>query len=248
MPNRILKESICTSDNLNNLKPEEEVFFYRLLVSCDDYGRMDGRPQIIRAKCYPLKLDSVKDKDIEKLLDVLVKEKLIHLYEVEGFLYIQMATWEKHQQVRAKKSRYPSPNEGKILMKSSEIKRNQVKSNVPVIQSNPIQSESNPIPIVREDSEKIPYADIINYLNQKTGKGYKHTTNKTQECIHARWNEGFRLDDFKTVIDIKVAEWKGTERDKFLRPETLFGPKFEGYLNQKPPKPQKKFRDEWGID
>ncbi|PTL09372.1 replication protein [Staphylococcus gallinarum] len=76
------------------------------------------------------------------------------------------------------------------------------------------------------------YQPIINYLNEKTGKHYKHTTNKTQTVIKARWNEGFTEDDFKKVIDNKVAEWKGTDMEKFLRPETLFGNKFEGYLNQ----------------
>lgn len=76
------------------------------------------------------------------------------------------------------------------------------------------------------------YQPIINYLNEKTGKHYKHTTNKTQTVIKARWNEGFTEDDFKKVIDNKVAEWKGTDMEKYLRPETLFGTKFEGYLNQ----------------
>lgn len=76
------------------------------------------------------------------------------------------------------------------------------------------------------------YQPIINYLNEKTGKHYKHTTNKTQTVIKARWSEGFTEDDFKKVIDNKVAEWKGTDMEKFLRPETLFGTKFEGYLNQ----------------
>lgn len=76
------------------------------------------------------------------------------------------------------------------------------------------------------------YQTIINYLNEKTGKHYKHTTNKTQIVIKARWNEGFTEDDFKKVIDNKVTEWKGTNMEKYLRPETLFGTKFEGYLNQ----------------
>lgn len=76
------------------------------------------------------------------------------------------------------------------------------------------------------------YQPIINYLNEKTGKHYKHTTNKTQTVIKARWNEGFTEDDFKKVIDNKVTEWTGTDMEKYLRPETLFGTKFEGYLNQ----------------
>src|SRR5690554_1415269 len=88
-------------------------------------------------------------------------------------------------------------------------------------------------PATQDDaSEKIPYKEIIDYLNMKTGSQYKHTTKKTRELIRARWNEGFNLDDFKAVIDKKCVEWIGTEWEKFLRPVTLFGTKFESYLNQ----------------
>ncbi|ATN02452.1 conserved phage C-terminal domain-containing protein [Staphylococcus capitis] len=80
--------------------------------------------------------------------------------------------------------------------------------------------------------EPIPYKEIVAYLNDKTNKKYKHTTGKTRRFIEARWNEDFRLDDFKKVIDIKTSEWLGTSQEKYLRPETLFGTKFEGYLNQ----------------
>jgi uncharacterized phage protein (TIGR02220 family) len=80
----------------------------------------------------------------------------------------------------------------------------------------------------------IPYREIVDYLNAKAGTSYRHTTKKTQQLIRARWNEGFRLDDFKTVIDKKVAEWLNDPKmNKYLRPETLFGTKFESYLNQK---------------
>lgn len=78
------------------------------------------------------------------------------------------------------------------------------------------------------------YKEIINYLNLKTNSTYRHTTKKNQTLIHARLNEGFVIDDFKKVIDIKCAEWLHDEKmNKYLRPETLFGTKFEGYLNQK---------------
>lgn len=80
----------------------------------------------------------------------------------------------------------------------------------------------------------IPYLEIVDYLNAKAGTSYRHTSKKTQQLIRARWNEGFRLDDFKIVIDKKVAEWfNDPKMNKYLRPETLFGTKFESYLNQK---------------
>lgn len=75
------------------------------------------------------------------------------------------------------------------------------------------------------------FKEIILHLNTRAGTNYQASTKKTQSCIHARIKEGFTIDDFKTVIDKKCAEWIGTEYEKYLRPETLFGTKFEGYLN-----------------
>lgn len=84
------------------------------------------------------------------------------------------------------------------------------------------------------DSFKASLSEIISYLNEKTESAYKTTTKKTQSCIRARLDEGFKVDDFKTVIDKKCAEWIGDPKmEKYLRPETLFGTKFEGYLNAK---------------
>lgn len=75
--------------------------------------------------------------------------------------------------------------------------------------------------------------EIVNYLNSKIGTHYRATTRKTQSLIKARMNEGFTVDDFKTVIDNKVDEWGSDNKmSKYLRPETLFGTKFESYLNQ----------------
>jgi uncharacterized phage protein (TIGR02220 family) len=85
-----------------------------------------------------------------------------------------------------------------------------------------------------DDKENIPFTEIIEYLNEKTGSRFKTTGRKTRGFIKARWNEGFTFDDFQTVIDKKTAEWlKDEKMNPYLRPETLFGTKFESYLNQK---------------
>lgn len=75
--------------------------------------------------------------------------------------------------------------------------------------------------------------NIIGYLNKKCKTQYKATTKTTTKHINARFREGFTEDDFVKVIDKKVKEWKGTDMEKYLRPQTLFGTKFESYLNQK---------------
>ena len=86
--------------------------------------------------------------------------------------------------------------------------------------------------ITDTDNKEI-YKNIISYLNSVCGTNYKHTTPKTQKQINARLKEGFTEEDFRTVINKKSKEWFGTEMEKYLRPETLFGTKFESYLNQK---------------
>lgn len=81
--------------------------------------------------------------------------------------------------------------------------------------------------------KEIPYGEIIAYLNEKAKTNYSLKSARTREKIKARYHEGFSIDDFKRVIDNKVSDWIGGEFEKYLRPETLFGSKFEGYLNQK---------------
>lgn len=79
----------------------------------------------------------------------------------------------------------------------------------------------------------VPFDEIIEYLNAKTGKQFR-VSQVARQHINARWREGFRLEHFKTVIDKKTAEWLDDPRmEQYLRPQTLFGTKFESYLNQK---------------
>ena len=99
--------------------------------------------------------------------------------------------------------------------------------------SNGNGQNETPIPNINTNvfTDKKPYKTIVSYLNEKAKTAYKTKTKDTQKHINARLAEGFTVDDFKTVIDKKCAEWIGTEWEKFLRPSTLFGTKFEQYLN-----------------
>ncbi|MEC5300572.1 MULTISPECIES: conserved phage C-terminal domain-containing protein [Staphylococcus] len=108
-----------------------------------------------------------------------------------------------------------------------------VKMSKPIPETNTeITSETSTDNNMSNSSTTHPYESIIEHLNQNTGKHYKSTTRKTKDLIKARFNEGFNEQEFLTVINNKVAEWKGTDMEKYLRPETLFGTKFESYLNQ----------------
>lgn len=152
MPNRILKESICTSDSVDSLSWFEEVLFYRLIVNCDDYGRFDGRPAIIKNRLFPLK-ESLTAKAISKAVNTLVTAGLVVLYEFEGKPYLYLPTWNDHQNVRAKRSKYPSP-EGCVI--AHENICNHMYADVPVIQS---ESESNNIPPYSPKGECSPTGD-----------------------------------------------------------------------------------------
>ena len=90
-------------------------------------------------------------------------------------------------------------------------------------------------PCQADPPDDIPYQKIINHLNEKSGKKYKATSAKNRKAIKARWNDGYRFDDFKTVIENRIAKWSDDEKmSEYLRPETLFSQKFEGYLNSGP--------------
>ena len=92
------------------------------------------------------------------------------------------------------------------------------------------KTEENSICLVPQDDVN---ASIISYMNNALNKKYKHSSKKTNALITARRNENFTIEDFKKVIDVKNREWKNDEKmKKFLRPETLFGQKFETYLNE----------------
>lgn len=134
MPNRIIKESICSSEEIDALTPEQEVLFYRLMVAVDDYGRHDARLKIIASKCYPLK--SIDIRSIQVNLDRLQEVGLIQLYEVEGRPYVCLSNWAKHQQIRAKRAKYPGPEE------SSDITCNQMQADVHARAESESESES----------------------------------------------------------------------------------------------------------
>lgn len=85
----------------------------------------------------------------------------------------------------------------------------------------------------KNTEKKEIYNAIISRLNEEAGTSYRPTSKSTQQHINARLAEGYTVEDFFVVIAKKCAEWKGTDMEKYLRPETLFGNKFEGYLNGK---------------
>ena len=112
MPNRIIREGILTSDRVDSLGVNEELFYRRLMSVVDDFGRFDARPQMLRVSCYPLRVDRVREADISRWLAICQTAGLIVLYAVNGKPYLEMQDFK--QQIRAKESKYPGPDSGDL--------------------------------------------------------------------------------------------------------------------------------------
>ena len=144
---------------------------------------------------------------------------------------ITIPNWEKHQNLD-KLEQAKEKNRARVAAhreKQKQLAQCNDYSNVTVTPCNDTDKD------IEEDKEKEKnniYCAIIERLNEKAGTNYRASSAATQRHINGRIKEGFTLEDFFTVIDKKCAEWKNNaEMQKYLRPETLFGTKFESYLN-----------------
>lgn len=207
------------SETIDALTWFEEVFFYRLMVKCDDFGRCDGRLKIIKGHCFPLK--DITEGELDKALNKLSLVGLIRRYTVGGHPYIQFVTWEKHQTVRNKKSKYPSIEEGEEQLPSIENNCMQMNAIASLIQSNPIQSESNPNPIQSLEE------------GEKTKRKEKRFVPPTLEEVQAYITENNYIIDAQKFIDYyqsngwivgktKMKDWKATVRGWERREQERF--------------------------
>ena len=130
MPNRILKDSICVSKDILAMSWFEEVFFYRLIVTVDDFGCYFASPAILKGKMFPR--DSVTDVQIEKAINKLSSRGIVRAYTVEDESYLEIVTWGKHQKRRAQYRKYPAYEESdeflSLQQKTAEIICKQWKS------------------------------------------------------------------------------------------------------------------------
>ena len=110
MPSRILKESICTSESLAYISAEAEILFYRLIVKADDFGLYYGSPKILASLLFPLNVPT--ERKVSSWLAELVNGGLVATYIGDnGRQYLKLLSWDKHQNRRATKSKYPLPKE-----------------------------------------------------------------------------------------------------------------------------------------
>lgn len=168
MPNRIIKESICTSDSIDSLGWFDEVLFYRLIVNCDDFGRFDGRLAVIKNRLFPLK-ENLTLKNVDTAINKLARVGLVCLYEHDGKPFLFLPTWNEHQSIRAKRSKYPEPENicKQMISDESKCHRNPIQSNPNPIRESEYESASAP---VVSDKDRA-FDEFWSAYPKKVGKG-----------------------------------------------------------------------------
>lgn len=211
------------------------MIWIKLLVQA---GKVNSSGSIFLSENIPYTdemLATIFDRPISTVRLALETFKQFGMISIDENSIIYINNWEKHQNVEGMERIRLQNRERKRRQREREKKQLEEGGHVMSRDSHVTDIEED-IDIER-DKEHIPYAEIISHLNKKAEKNFKHSTNKTRDLIKARWNEGHRLADFKQVIDVCCANWKGQtfgngkQGDDYLQPSTLFNGKFDERLN-----------------
>jgi uncharacterized phage protein (TIGR02220 family) len=186
----------------------------------DDFGRFSANPKLLRASCFPLRLDTVSDADVTGWLQDCIKAGLVAAYEVNGKHYLELEDFR--QQVRAKASKFPDPlahakQPLAVVKQLPESAHLDVDVDVDVVMSG------------KPDESR----QVLEYLNEQTGHSYKPVESNLK-LVRARLAEGSTVEECRAVIDAKVSEWASDAKmAQYLRPDTLFNAtKFAQYSGQ----------------
>lgn len=223
---RMLNKEINESDSFSNINDSNAQLLCCLLTSWwDDHGKMIGDEEWIKGNVVR-KLKQFTLKEINKCLNLIQDNTDVQWWQDEkGNKWLYWPKFNNHQTINEEKKtkdKLPSPKFPKIPQETAGDSPQQVEDKYKISRSRSI----------REDKGLI--TDIISDLNFVLGTSYKPSSSKTQELINVRVKEGFTLEDFKIVHRKMLLAWGTDEKMiRYLRPITLYSPKFEGYLNQK---------------
>lgn len=235
---RMMSKSIIKSDTFLDMPATTQNLYFHMLLDADDDGFINAPKSIMR-------MIGAKEDDMK----VLSAKQFVIPFE-SGVVVIK--DWKIHNYIQ--NDRYkPSALPERDLINIQKDKSYTLKTNVYDMDTKCIQDVSigkDRIGKVRLGKDRIgkdsidilchvshddvdkSHFEIIEYLNLKTGSKFKPTTKPYVQAIRSRLKEGYTVDDFKTVIDKKCREWKGTKLEKYLTPKTLFAPShFDTYLN-----------------
>lgn len=240
---RMMSKSIIKSDTFLDMPATTQNLYFHMLLDADDDGFINAPKSIMR-------MIGAKDDDMK----VLSAKQFVIPFE-SGVVVIK--DWKIHNYIQ--NDRYkPSTLPERDLLNIQKDKTYTLKSDVSSMDTKCIQPVSigkdrlgkvrlgkdrigkdrigkdsiDTLCHVTHDDVDKSHIEIIEYLNIKTGSKFKATTKPYIQAIRSRLKEGYTVDDFKTVIDKKCREWKGTKLEKYLTPKTLFAPShFDTYLN-----------------
>ena len=210
-------------DEVAQLSDFAALLYTWMIPHADEDATITGSVKRLMAMVMPYRRDK-KDSEVEKALGMMHDAGLFEGYDPdEQLIYFPIDSFYKYQSsIHADKRR---------TAKFSGEQRRTAKNSASF--SSSFSSSVSKTPC--RDKTAPDIACVIDYLNTKAGRSYKPTSKPTVKHINARLSEGFTLDDFKTVIDFKVSKWRGDpEWEQYLRPDTLFGTKFESYLQAAP--------------
>lgn len=222
---RMFAKTIIDSDAFLDMPLSTQSLYFHLSMRADDDGFINNPKKVQR-------MIGCSDDDLK----LLIMKKFIIPFD-SGIVVIKH--WKLHNYIQSDRYKPTVYQDERNMLDLKNNKSYTLKTDVPLIENQEcIQNGNETETQVRLGKDRIGkdiniYSPVIEYLNQKCNTSYKSSSNKTKTLIDARVNEGFLLEDFKKVIDIKASEWLNSEMAKYLRPETLFGTKFESYLNQK---------------
>jgi len=214
---------------IDEMTPEDRYFMLYIL----------SNPHTNQVGCYEISIRDISketgytEESVRKLLDRFEKKLKVARYSKKT-KELLVLNWYKYNWTSSPKVRACIEKELKTVKNKEFIEFINTVC-IPYIYPMYTHTQEEQEKEQEEEQEKnnYIYISVIDYLNQKTSKNFKSTSQKTQKLIHARVKEGFTLEDFQKVIDIKTSQWiNSKEMSKYLRPETLFGTKFEGYLNE----------------
>lgn len=242
---RCIKPDFWSDEKLARVSRESRLIFIGLWNFCDDYGVTHGDPVYLRSQLFPYDLDLPIETFHKWLVELEKQGFIIKLFHHEN-TYYYLPNFLKHQKIdHPSKTRNPDPSEmlRKPSRRSRESSRNPLDElggegegkgrglGVGLEVGVRVRTPDGEL-ASKKKIDSIPYQEILDDLNQKIDKKYR-VCGKVRELIHARWQEGFRLEDFQQVHNIKTREWvNNPDMCKYLRPETLYGTKFQSYKNQ----------------
>ena len=153
MPERILRPGILTSERVNRLDWEQEVFYRRLMSVVDDFGRFDARPSILRAALYPLAVERVREANVQRSLAACEAAGLVRLYSSSGKAFLELADFR--QRMRAKTSKYPPPPDNVMHPRASACDRMTMPSEAETEAETEAEASPLPPPPVRKSSPSL---------------------------------------------------------------------------------------------